>query len=53
MLDDELHGGVLGVHVGHLTLETVVAHDCWRENNSQVLGSHLNVVRCGNPGSGK
>lgn len=31
VLDDELHGGVFGVHVCHLALQTVVSHDSWCE----------------------
>lgn len=41
MLDDELHGQVLGMHVGHLLLETVIPHDGGREDDGQVLGRHL------------
>ena len=33
VLDDELHGQVLGVHIRHLPLEAVVAHDGRREDH--------------------
>lgn len=38
VLDDKLHRAVLGVHVRHLTLQAVVAHDRGREHHREVLG---------------
>lgn len=41
VLNDELHGQVLRVHVRHLTLDAAIEHDGRSENDSQVLGRHL------------
>ena len=41
VLDEELHRHILRVHVCHLLLEAVVAHDGGREDDGQVLGGHL------------
>lgn len=41
VLEDELDGVVLRVHVRHLALEAVVAHDCRCEDYGEVLGCHL------------
>lgn len=41
VLDDELHGNILGVHVRHFSLDVVVSHDRGRKHHSEVLGRHL------------
>ena len=41
MLNDELHGDVLGEHIAHLSFDVEISHDCWREYHSEVLGRHL------------
>ena len=38
VLDQELDGIVLGVHVRHFLLETVISHYRGREHHSQVFG---------------
>jgi hypothetical protein len=32
------------VHVGHLTFETMIPHDCGRKDDGEVLGRHLMKV---------
>jgi hypothetical protein len=41
VLDHELDCIISGLHIRHLTLEAVVAHDSWGENNGKVLWGHL------------
>lgn len=41
VLDHELDCIISGLHIRHLTLEAVVAHDSWGENNGKVLRRHL------------
>lgn len=41
VLDDELHGIVLCVHVCHFALETGVTHDSWREDDCKIFRCHL------------
>lgn len=47
ILDDELHGIVFGVHVGHFAFQAVIPHYRRREDYSQVLGRHLWNVSSG------
>jgi len=44
VINDELDGDVLGVHVCHLALKARVTHDGWSKHDSQVLGRHLSDV---------
>ena len=41
VLNHELHGVVLGVHVSHLTLKTCVSHDSGCKDYGKILGCHL------------
>lgn len=42
VLNDKLYRKVLGMHIRHLAFKTCVTHDSGCENDSQVLGGHLN-----------
>lgn len=44
VLDDELHCGILDMHVGHLPFKLGASHDGWGKNHSKVLGRHLVIV---------
>lgn len=44
VLNDELDGNVLGVHVGHFALDAEVAHNGRRKDDGKVLGGHLQSV---------
>jgi hypothetical protein len=41
ILNQELHRQILGMHIRHLLLQAVVAHDGRRKDNSKILGGHL------------
>ncbi len=41
VLDDELNCVVLGVHISHFSLEAVITHNRWREDDSKIFGRHL------------
>ena len=41
VVDNELHGEILGVHIGHFSLNGGGPHDGWRKDDGQVLGCHL------------
>ena len=41
VFDDELHGVIFRVHVGHFAFEAVVSHDGWCEDDCEIFGSHL------------
>lgn len=40
VVNQELQGAVLRVHVAHLALITHVAHECWRKDDREVAGVH-------------
>lgn len=48
VLNNKLHGQVLGMHVSHLALDAQISHDGRCKDDSQVLGRHLEerLVRC-------
>lgn len=44
ILNDELHSVVLRMHIRHLTFQTMVPHNRWSEDDSDVLRCHLKTV---------
>ena len=44
VLDDELHGVVFGVHVGHFAFQAVVPHYGGRKDDCEVLWCHLEDI---------
>lgn len=44
ILNDELDGQVLGMHVRHFSLDAHISHDGRGEDNGEVLGGHLGMV---------
>lgn len=41
VFNDELHGVIFRVHVGHFAFQAVVSHDSRCEDHCEILGSHL------------
>lgn len=44
ILNDELNGNVLGVHISHFSFNVRVSHNCGREDHGQISRCHLPVL---------